>query len=195
MPLAVQLEEKYTYKDYLNWPDDERWELIGGIPYNMSPAPTRWHQELVVKLLRHIANFLDDKPYKIFVAPFDVRLPEEDENDEITQTVVQPDLVVICDEKKLDDRGCLGAPDFIIEILSESTAGRDLHEKLFLYERHGVKEYWVVDLWSKTVTVHTIESDNKYGKVSTYNVSDKIPSIVLKGFAINLSDLFAGLPG
>jgi Uma2 family endonuclease len=198
MSLAVKLDETYMYEDYLGWPDDERWELIDGVPYAMSPAPTRWHQEYVGILFNELFNYLNGKPCEVFVAPFDVRLPDldndSDDRDDTVKTVVQPDILVVCDESKLDDRGCVGAPDFIIEILSESTAGKDLHEKLMLYEKHGVKEYWIVDMWSRTIRVHLLESDGAYGKTAIYNLGDHLPSAVLKGLKIDLDKLFKDTP-
>lgn len=190
MSLAVKLEEKYTYRDYLNWPEGERWELIDGVPYNMSPAPSRWHQQMLLKLGRMIGDFLDGKPCEVNVAPFDVRLPDGDQTDEELDTVVQPDISVVCDPKKLDDRGCRGAPDLIVEILSESTASKDLNEKLRLYLRHGVREYWVVDLWSRTISVHLLQADGRYGPVALYNATDKLPSTVLDGFVVDLENAF-----
>lgn len=199
MSLAVKIEETYTYKDYQSWSDDERWELINGVPYAMSPAPTRWHQEYVGFLFNELYNYLSDKPCEVFVAPLDVRLPEiendsSNSDDDMVDTVVQPDILVVCDESKLDDRGCAGAPDFIIEILSESTAGKDLHEKLMLYEKHGVKEYWIVDMWSRTIRVHLLGSDGAYGKTAIYNLGDHLPSAVLKGLEIDLDALFKSIP-
>lgn len=197
MSLAVKLEETYTYKDYQSWPDDERWELINGVPYAMSPAPTRWHQEYVGVLFNELYNYLEGKLCEVFVAPFDVRLSDQDvdsKDDDAVGTVVQPDILVVCDESKLDDRGCNGAPDFIIEILSESTAGKDLHEKLLLYEKYGVKEYWIVDMWSKTIRVHLLGSDGAYGKTAIYNLGDHLPSTVLKGLKIDLDALFKNIP-
>ena len=126
---APKYEDTYTYADYLTWPEGERWELIEGVPYNMSPAPFRKHQGVVMELSRQIANFLNDKSCEVYSVPFDVRLlpdiSQEDatrvDDDDLT-TVVQPDISIICDSEKLDERGCLGAPDVIIEVLSPSTA-------------------------------------------------------------------------
>jgi Uma2 family endonuclease len=190
---AVKLEKSYTYKDYLTWPDDERWELINGIAYNMSPAPTRWHQGLLMVLSNKIYNFLENKPCQPFVAPFDVRLADKSVANDESDTVVQPDIVVICDEAKLDDRGCNGAPDFIVEILSESTASKDLHEKLLLYERFGVKEYWIVDLWSRTIRVH-LYADGQFASVQLFSEKDSLPATVLQGLSIDLQELFKSIP-
>ena len=193
MAPAIKLEERYTYKDYLTWPDDERWELINGIAYNMSPAPTRWHQGLSMVLSNKIYNFLENKPCQPFVAPLDVRLADESVNNDEIDTVVQPDIVVVCDEAKLDDRGCKGAPDFIVEILSESTASKDLHEKLQLYERFGVKEYWIADLWSRSIRVHLYQN-NSFAPPKIFTEKDTLPATVLQGLNIDLLELFRNIP-
>ena len=112
-------DQKWTYTDYLTWPEGERWELINGVAYNMSPAPSRRHQELSGELFRQIANHLKGKQCKVYDAPFDVRLSTAgNESDNYIDTVVQPDIVVVCDPSKLDERGCKGAPDIVIEISS-----------------------------------------------------------------------------
>ncbi|MBI4778088.1 Uma2 family endonuclease [Candidatus Desantisbacteria bacterium] len=136
---ARKKEERFTYGDYLKWPDEERWELIDGVAYDMSPAPSRRHQEVVGELFRQFATYLLGKSCKVYVAPFDVRLPECDEADEDIITVVQPDIIVVCDRDKLDDKGGRGAPDIVIEILSPWTAKKDLRTKYNLYERHRVR--------------------------------------------------------
>ena len=104
-PLAHILDQRYTYGDYLAWDDGERWELIDGVPYNMTPAPRVRHQRILGELYRQFANWLYEKPFQVFLAPFDVRLPEADESDDLVKTVVQPDLSVICDTAKLDEAG------------------------------------------------------------------------------------------
>ena len=141
----------YTYADYLTWDEGERVEILYGEPV-MSPAPNRRHQDISRQLVRQIGNFLDGKPCKLYYAPFDVRLFEKDgDPPEDVDTVVQPDIAVICDESKLDDAGCKGAPDLIIEILSQSTRTHDKTRKYRLYQRAGVREYWIVDPVHKAV--------------------------------------------
>jgi len=132
----------YTFKDFMAWDDDIRVELIDGIPYMMAP-PLIWHQDTAGSLFRQIANFLEDKPCKVFIAPTGVRLfPKDDGTD---GTVVLPDILVVCDEEKLaDGKTVNGAPDFILEVLSPGNRGHDLMTKKDLYELAGVKEYWVV---------------------------------------------------
>jgi len=157
-PAQQTQAQRFTYADYCQWPEDERWELIEGVAYAMAPAPTRPHQGVAGEIFRQIANFLEGKPCQVYFAPFDVRLPEPSEADEETETVVQPDILVVCDEKKLDDRGCKGAPDWIIEVLSPSTASRDHVEKKALYEKHGVREYWLVHPTDRILTRYRLEN-------------------------------------
>jgi len=180
----------FTYGHYITWPDEERWELIEGCAYNMSPAPSRRHQEISFNLGLQIGKFLEDKPCKVYAAPFDVRLPEADEKDEEISTIVQPDIVVVCDEKKLDEKGAKGAPDIIIEILSPSTSAKDMKIKLPLYERHGVKEYWIVHPTDNTVMVFKLNKSNMYGKPDVYTEEDKIETEILEGFEIDLMLVF-----
>lgn len=191
--MALPLLKKgnnFTYGDYINWPDDERWELIDGYAYNMSPAPSRRHQQISRELEIPIGVFLADKPCEVYDAPFDVRLPEADEDDEDIYTVVQPDIVVVCDEKKLDDKGCRGAPDLIIEILSPATSAKDMKIKLALYERHGVKEYWVVHPTDNIIMVFKLDKKKMYGKPVVYSEEDKISTPILEGLEIDLDQVF-----
>lgn len=174
----------YTYADYLTWSDDERYELIDGVPYAMVPAPGRTHQEFLMALSNQLYNFLKGKPCKVYPAPFDVRLAADKEDD----TVVQPDITVICDRDKLDKRGCKGVPDMAVEILSPSTARHDRHVKFQLYQRFGVREYWVVDPETKTVQTHLLK-DGKYF-TNTYGEEDTAPVGVLEGCEINLKEVF-----
>ena len=190
MPLAYKTAECYTYGDYVNWPDEERWELIDGVAYNMSPAPNRRHQEILGETFRQAADSLVGKPCRAYIAPFDVRLPEADEDDADTTTVVQPDLAVVCDPAKLDDKGCRGAPDFIVEVLSPSTAAKDQIEKVALYERHGVREYWVIHPTDGLVTIHVLGADGRYGMPDVREGKGKIAVTVLSGLEIDLDAVF-----
>jgi len=176
--------ERYTYADYASWDDDKRYELIDGIAYMMS-APTTAHQTILIQMTRKLADFLDDKPCKIFVAPFDVCLNGKGDADD---TVVQPDILIICDESKLDEKRCNGAPDMAIEIVSPSTARNDRITKLNKYLEAGVREYWIVDPDSKGVTVHTLEN-GKY-IISAYEETETISVNILKGCRISLPDIF-----
>lgn len=180
----------YTYGDYLKWTDEQRYELINGKIYLLSPAPSRSHQEILVELLRQFSMYLFDKGCKVYTAPFDVRLPDGEEEDRDIQTVVQPDILVICDEDKLDKRGYRGAPELIIEIISPSSGVRDRKEKRNLYEKHGVKEYWLVDYNEKTVEVYLLGEKNDYSKPLVYSREDEVSVNVLNGLEINLSYVF-----
>jgi len=198
-------DHKFTYKDYSSWSDDGRWELIDGVAYDMSPAPSRKHQKISRILSSKIDGFLKGKDCELYTAPFDVFFPDyiDQDTDDIA-TVVQPDLLVICNQNKLIDKGCYGAPDLIIEILSPSTSKKDLNEKFQLYEKHGVKEYWIVDPGNKYIQVFHLQSEGKdSGK---YDDGTLVPpanwredkniiaeSVVLDGFQVDVKELFDSL--
>ena len=183
------VEYRYTYADYLTWSDDERWEIIDGVAYAMDPAPGTKHQRMSGRFFALLFNFLNGKPCEAFHAPFDVRLSANEDDD----TVVQPDIVVVCDRSKLDDKGCKGAPDLVIEILSPSTARHDKLIKFNAYQRAGVREYWIADPDSKTLSVHVLEIGRYI--TSAYGDTDIAPVSVLPGCGINLSDVFAEVSG
>ncbi len=174
MSTAVKLQQNYSYADYCQWPEDERWELIEGFPYAMT-APLRLHQEIVSELCRQVGNYLQGKTCKFYVSPFDVRLPYKNEADDNIETVVQPDLSVICDPSKLDQKGCRGAPDWIVEVLSTSTALKDMNTKRSLYERHGVQEYWLVHPEDRWIMVYILDG-GRYGQPGIFGMDS--PTIV-----------------
>jgi Uma2 family endonuclease len=188
MPTHAETHAHYTYLDYLSWPGDERWELIDGVPYDMTPAPTRNHQEIVGELFRQIANFFQDRSCRVYVAPFDVRLPRGEQSDNSIDTVVQPDIAVICDPDKLDDVGCRGAPDWVIEVLSPSTAAKDQIQKRDVYQYHGVKEYWLVHPTDKTLTVYRLKQ-GEYGKPDISETKGQHLVASIKGLVIDLDRL------
>jgi Uma2 family endonuclease len=179
---ALRKEVYYTYADYCTWDDSERWELIDGVAYAMSPAPSWGHQDISGNLLRFFLNFLYGKECKVFHAPFDVRL-NADKNDD---TVVQPDIVIICDRSKLQGTGCVGAPDMVVEILSPSTSSHDRVVKFQLYEKAGIREYWIVDPEAKAVIAHVLEN----GRYNITIYTDMSPSRVLEGCEVDLSKVF-----
>lgn len=179
-PVAAS-KETFTYGDYEKWSEEQRWELIDGFPYDMSPAPSRKHQEILGGLYLQFALYLKNKPCKVYLAPFDVRLPQGSESEEMIRTVVQPDLTVVCDPTKLDERGCLGAPDLVVEILSPYTAAKDLKIKLALYERVRVKEYWLVQPLDRTIMVFILQEDGQYAKPAVYDHHDKVSVGIFEG--------------
>lgn len=184
-------DQTWTYADYLTWDDGQRWELIDGVAYCMSPAPGRRHQELSGELFRQLANHLKGKLCKVYDAPFDVRLSEQqDSSDNYIETVVQPDLLVVCDKAKLDDRGCNGAPDLVIEILSPSTAVLDFKTKFDLYQRFGVLEYWIIHPAEQTLLVYKRGVDGLYGAADRYAGDDQVPVPLLGELVIDLAELF-----
>ena len=183
-------EHLYTFADYLKWNDGKRYELIDGQVYILAPAPSPEHQRISGELYRQISNYLLDKDCQVFAAPFDVRLPEGEERDEEILTIVQPDILVVCDKSKLDQRGLKGAPDMVIEIVSPSTAGRDRGVKRDLYERNGVREYWLVDYSNKTIEVYLLNEGNRYGKPVVYSAEEKVPVNIFEGLEIELSLVF-----
>ena len=179
MGLPLRDIEHHSYADYVAWPDDARYELIDGIAYAMSPAPTRRHQEVAGEIFRHIAEALEGSPCRPYIAPFDVRLPHGDKADDASiDTVVQPDISVICDRSKLDERGCVGAPDWIIEVLSPGTASHDQIVKRALYERAGVREYWLVHPVDRIVTIYLLDQ-GAYGRPDVRELVGELAPTVL----------------
>ena len=147
-------KERYTFADCLTWSENERIEIINGEAFMMAPAPSRVHQGVSGEIFRQLANYLEGKKCKVYHAPFDVRLFEQEgDTPEDVTTVIQPDITVVCDRNKLDDHGCKGAPDLVVEILSPSTQRHDRLVKLGLYQRAGVLEYWIVNPEDRTVQV------------------------------------------
>jgi len=184
MPQSATKVGRFSYGDYCRWPDEERWELIDGEAYAMVPAPSRLHQEFAVELTRQIANQLRGQACRVYVAPFDVCLPRGEETDDQIDTVVQPDLAVICDPTRLDDRGCRGAPDWIIEILSPASAAHDQIRKRALYERHGVREYWILHPLDRVLTIYRLGADGSYGRPDVVELTGTTLVATLPGLAI-----------
>ncbi|HAA11279.1 MAG TPA: hypothetical protein DCE41_06075 [Cytophagales bacterium] len=191
--ITVDIDKAYSYADYLRWTFEERVELIRGKIFPMTPAPARKHQEVSSYISRQFHMYLaPTDPCKFYAAPFDVRLPKPglEKDDEIIN-VVQPDLCVVCDPAKLDDRGCLGAPDLIIEILSPSTSKKDLNEKYDLYQESGVKEYWIVFPGEHVVQVHFLDAQGQFSPAISYSETQKVPVAIFKGeLTIDLSEVF-----
>lgn len=182
--LMPQLHEKvYTVEDIYALPDDQRAELIDGHMYMMAP-PSTGHQRISSELHGTIYNFIKSKngSCDVFTAPFAVFLNKNDIN------YVEPDISVICDKNKLDEKGCNGAPDWIIEIVSPSTSQMDYGIKLFKYRTAGVREYWIVNPLKQTVTVYDFENEKK---TNLYSFDDSIPVCIYDELSINIADLLS----
>ncbi|MDR2718074.1 MAG: Uma2 family endonuclease [Treponema sp.] len=179
--------QPWTYADYKAWElkPGERYEIINGEAYAMS-APNAFHQAMLMELGKQFAVFLTGKPCKVYPAPYDVRLfYEEDESDD---TVVQPDLSVVCDKEKRGKEGCRGAPDFVADILSPSNTAIEMQRKFNVYREAGVREYWVLDGEYKTLTVYLFEGEKIISR--SYGEKDTVPVAVLDGLAIELEPVF-----
>ena len=188
MPVPAP-KDRYTFADCLTWGENERIEIINGEAVMMAP-PTRIHQEILMELSRQLANFLEGKKCKVYPAPFAVRLFEKDgDTPEDVDTMVEPDISVVCDHDKLDKHGCKGAPDLVVEILSPSTQRHDRLVKLDLYQRAGVREYWIVDPDSSTVQVFMLK-DGYLHPHEVYSEKDIAKVNVLDGCFIELSKMF-----
>jgi len=191
MPLLKE-PTYYTYNDFLSWDEKERAELING-EVVMLGAPTSEHQLISMELSRQLSTFLLGKPCKVFAAPYAVRLnPQNDDRDD---TVLEPDLAVVCDASKIESRGCRGAPDMVIEIVSPSSASYDRVVKFRKYQQGKVREYWIVDPETKTVQVCILANDEKTlaYRVTIYDDTETVPVSVLPGCEVHLNTIFAGL--
>ncbi len=188
----LDLSKTYTYADYLSWHFHERLELIRGKIFKMAPAPNTHHQEISGNLFFRIRYSLGDQRCKVFTAPFDVRipLPPGQIKDDQIDTVVQPDISVICDLEKLDDRGCLGPPEWVIEIASPGTSKKDAKEKFELYQFSGVQEYWLVYPVEQQVLVYYRNEDGKYVGLPPFVKEDRIYSVLFPDLGIDLEAVF-----
>lgn len=190
--MALPAEKaRYTFADVLAWPDDEQAELIDGEAVMMAP-PTTAHQLISGEIFRQLANYLEGKKCRAIPAPFAVRLFEKNgDGPEDVDTVVEPDISIVCDSSKLDKHGCKGAPDMVVEILSPSTQRHDRLVKLGLYQRAGVREYWIVNPGDQTVQVMLLDAG---GVLQLHEVYDRVGVAkvnVLDGCFIELSKVFS----
>lgn len=180
----------YTYADYLQWKFEERLELFRGKIYKLS-APNTRHQAVAGNLTALTITFLKGKKCRAFPAPFDVRLPVKNRTrDDEVKTVVQPDLCIVCDESKIDARGCCGAPDLVVEILSPGNTKKEIRLKHELYEEAGVKEYWIIYPEEESMAVFLLGDNNKFGGAAIYAGGENIESKAVPGFTVNLNDVF-----
>jgi Uma2 family endonuclease len=182
MNLAIKLDEHYTYADYLTWDTGDRYELIGGAPYLMSPAPSTMHQRVAAEMFNQIYTWLRGKPCEALFAPVDVRLNPDDTDD----TVVQPDIIVVCDKNKIEKKAVKGAPDLVIEVISPSTRNYDSVLKLGCYMKAGVRECWLVDTENYYVRVYVNNGDGTE-TLSVHNWdAEAIPVNVIDGLTVNM---------
>ena len=181
---------RYSYADYLTWEMDEMVELIKGKIFKRDiAAPALNHQRISMRLSVQLFNFLKGKTCQVFHAPFDVRLPVKLRKNQDIDTVVQPDICVVCDPDKLDAAGCIGAPDLVVEILSPGNNKRELKNKFEVYEEAGVTEYWVIHPNEQTLLIYSL-IDGKYQASRFFVSGDEITSACLPGFSLDLEDVF-----
>jgi Uma2 family endonuclease len=199
----LDFTKQYSYSDYLMWQFDERLELLKGYINRMSPAPNRNHQHISSNLHGQLWNLLKNRSCNLYTAPFDVRLPISEDlaiskkyknkakqlPDGKMMTVVQPDISVICDEDKLDERGCVGAPDLVIEILSPGNTNREMKDKFEIYQEAGVKEYWIVEPNDQFILIYSLQK-GKYIGSKPYTIEDVITSTIIPDFSLDVKEIF-----
>ncbi len=187
----LDLSKTYNYADYLQWKFEERVELIKGKIFKMSPAPSSYHQEIAAEITRVFANHLKGKMCKVYPAPFDVRLTKKSLMNEDVITVVQPDICVVCDRRKIDKAGCIGAPDIVVEILSPGNNKTELQNKYDVYEENGVQEYWIVSPQQKTFLKYVLNQEGIYVALKLLPANAEVTTPILPGFILYLEDVFA----
>jgi len=193
MVLPQRDTPRLTYADYLTWPEGQSGELINGIAYvREPPAPSRLHQELVGELYLQVRLALEGQRCRAYVAPFDVRLPKSDEADDEIDTVVQPDVIIVCDRLKLDERGMRGAPDWVAEVLSSGTASHDQIVKLPVYERAGVREVWLIHPTNRILSMYRLEGGH-YGRATILELKGQTTLNAVPSVSIDWDRLLAGL--
>jgi Uma2 family endonuclease len=193
MGLAQRDTGHHTYGDYLSWPEDVRYELADGVAYLMAPAPTPAHQHMAGEIFAQLRNALRGQPCRALIAPVDVLLPRAHEADATIDTVVQPDVFVVCDSAKIGERRVRGAPDLVVEVLSPSTASHDMILKRRLYERSGVRELWLVHPGDRVLSIYRLRN-GEYGKPDTLELKGRTPVGVLEGASVDWDEILPGLP-
>ncbi len=183
----LDFSKRYTYADYLLWKFEERLELIKGRIFRMSPAPSRRHQEIVGDLYFTIRTIFESVSCQLFVSPFDVRLPEKSGSIK-SRNVVQPDLCIVCDATKLDEKGCNGAPDLIIEVLSPGNTKKEMDDKYSLYEESGVREYWMVQPEDKCVIIYVLNEHGQY--IGIKPSTDRVKSVIFPQVEFDLEPIW-----
>ncbi len=186
----IDFTASYSYADYMRFEFEERLEIIKGYIFEMSPAPSRLHQKLSGRIYVPIYNALNGHKCEVYSAPFDVRLAKKTQEDKEVFTVVQPDIVVVCDQTKLDKRGCIGAPDIVVEILSPGNNKKELINKYEVYEEAGVKEYWIVSPSEKTFFRYILDDKGKFQPTKLLTVGEKVTTPIMPGFLLVLEEVF-----
>lgn len=192
MGYALRDQRRYTYADYLTWPEDVRYELIDGAAFLMAPAPSVDHQTLAFEVGRQLGNALEGKPCRVLLAPVDVLLSAPGQSDEETDTVVQPDVLVVCDQAKVTPRGIRGAPDWVLEVISPTSASHDQIIKLAAYERAGVRECWLAHPTDRVLTIYRHDG-TAYGRPEIVELAGETPVGVLFGVAVRWEPVLARL--
>lgn len=180
----------YTYADYIKFTENEPVEIIDGRILAMSPAPSRIHQKIILKLSTQIENYItsNNGSCEVYPAPFDVILKNDDEEMSNSKNIVQPDISVICDKNKLTDKGCFGSPDMIVEVVSPFNPSNDYIKKLNLYNIYKVKEYWIVNPMKKNILIYTL-TDTGYDMPSVYTFDDKIKVNIYDNLEIDFASI------
>ena len=186
-------QQRYSYADYLTWDDDNRYEIIDGEVFDMT-SPGVLHQRIVTELGRQMANFFDNKPCEVFFAPLDVLLAKNVSRSDEVFTVVQPDIMVVCDPKKIEERGIVGAPDLVVEIISPSTSSKDNIIKRRIYEQAGVKEFWLVHPVDRLIRVYKLGKDGRFEREEIYDDTAEIAIAQFAGLSVDCRRLFPPLP-
>jgi Uma2 family endonuclease len=186
----VDFSATYSYADYMRFEFEERLEIIKGYIFKMSPAPSRIHQKISGRISNPLYNALNGKKCEVYTAPFDVRLAKKTQDDKEVFTVVQPDIVVVCDQTKLDRRGCIGAPDIVVAILSPGNNKKELINKYEVYEEAGVKEYWIVSPSEKTFFRYILDDNGKFQPTKLLTEGEEVTTTIIPGFKLILDEVF-----
>ncbi|MFF5380518.1 Uma2 family endonuclease [Pedobacter suwonensis] len=186
----IDFSATYSYADYMRFEFEERLEIIKGYIFEMSPAPSRMHQKISGRIFNPIYNALNGHRCEVYSAPFDVRLAKKAQADREVFTVVQPDIVVICDPTKLDERGCIGAPDIVVEILLPGNNKKELINKYEVYEEAGVKEYWIVSPSHKTFFRYILDENGKFQPTKMLTEGEEVNTSIMPGFKLILDEVF-----
>jgi len=190
--LSIDLNKRYTLADYLTWIDDVRRELIDGIVSLMAGASYE-HADISWNIASSLKTLVNNKggDCKVYCAPVDVCLPENGETaDDKIYTVVQPDIFVVCDLAKLYNNRCYGAPDMIVEIISPSNRKKDMYWKYSIYEKVGVREYWIANPKTKSVIVHVLQDNGEYDDGTEYISGEKAPVHIFDGLLVDVEEVF-----